>query len=74
MLRVSSKRINMIDRARPRPAVKSAKAIPTISTSGRVNARGCPEMKQTKASGNIPMKKLVNPANAEEIAKICGGT
>ena len=64
----------MIDNARPRPAVKNAMQIPTIRTSGRVQARVCPEIKTTIASGIRPMKKLTKPARAAEIAKICGGT
>jgi len=64
----------MIERANPRPAVSNASATPTRRTSGRVQASGWPEMKQTIASGNMPIKKLVRPANADEIANICGGT
>ena len=70
MLRVSSKRINMIDSARPSPAVSRARATPTTRTSGRVQASGWPEMKQTIARGNRPMKKFARPAKADEIAKI----
>lgn len=70
MLRVSSKRMNMIDSARPRPAVKNARQIPTTRTSGKVQARVWPEINTTTASGIIPIKKLTRPANAAEIAKI----
>ena len=71
---VSSKRMNIIDSASPKPAVRNAKQIPTISASGKVQARVWPEMKTTIASGIKPIKKLTRPAKAAEIAKICGGT
>ncbi len=64
----------MIERARPRPAVKKASATPTTITKGRVNARDWPATKQTSAKGTRPMKKFASPARADEIAKICGGT
>ena len=70
MFRVSSKRINMMESAKPSPAVRSASATPTTRTRGRVHASGWPEIKQTIARGNIPIKKFVRPAKAEEIAKI----
>ena len=64
----------MIDIASPRPAVNSASDTPTMMTNGSVNARDWPEIQQTRASGNKPIKKLTRPASADEIAKICGGT
>ena len=39
MFLVSSKRMNIIDKARPSPDVSKAKAIPTKTTSGNVKAR-----------------------------------
>ena len=60
----------MIDSARPSPAVKNAKQIPTTKTSGNVQARVWPEIKTTIASGIKPIKKLTRPASAAEIAKI----
>ena len=60
----------MIDRARPRPAVKNARQIPTTRTSGRVHARVWPEIKTTIANGIRPIKKLTKPARAAEIANI----
>ena len=74
ILRVSSKRMNMIDIANPRPAVRNASATPTTITKGRVIASACPEIQHTRDKGSKPMKKFARPANADEIAKICGGT
>jgi hypothetical protein len=62
--------MNIIESARPKPAVKKARQIPTIKTSGRVQARVWPEIKTTIASGIRPIKKLTRPASAAEIAKI----
>jgi hypothetical protein len=62
--------MNIIDSARPRPAVKNAKQIPTTKTRGRVQARVWPEINTTIASGINPIKKLTRPARAAEIAKI----
>ena len=71
---VSSKRINNIERLRPRPAPSSIKKKPTIMTRGAVKASVCPEMYTTNVSGIKPIKKFTSPAKAVEIAKICGGT
>ena len=60
----------MIESARPRPATKKARQIPTRRTNGRVQARVCPEIKTTIASGIMPIKKLTRPARAALIAKI----
>ena len=60
----------MIEIANPRPAVSRASATPTTKTRGKVQASGWPEMKQTIASGNRPIKKFARPAKADEIAKI----
>ncbi len=60
----------MIDNASPRPAVRNARQIPTTRTSGNVQARVCPEINTTIASGIIPIKKLTKPASAADIAKI----
>ena len=66
--------MNIIDKARPRPAVRKAKQIPTTKTNGSVHERVWPEINTTIASGIRPIKKFTKPAKAAEIAKIWGGT
>jgi hypothetical protein len=70
IFRMSSYRMYKIDRVKPMPAVKNDKQIPTMKTSGIVQASGCPEIKQTIDKGINPIRKLTKPASAVEIGNI----
>ncbi len=74
ILRASSKRMYIMESVKPMPAVSRARQTPTTRTNGMVQATDCPEIRQTRVSGIIPIKKLTRPASAVEIGKTCGGT
>ena len=70
ILRASSKRMYIMESVKPMPAVSRARQTPTTRTNGMVHATDCPEIRHTRVSGIIPIKKFARPAKAEEIAKI----
>ena len=59
---MSSNRMQRTERTSPIPAVRSERQTPTIMTSGKVQAIGWPEIKQTIDRGISPIKKFAKPA------------